>query len=617
MSQQTTLNYKQIKSELAWLIKHPEFEERPATIRQFLGSGYLEIEDGVRDSIKRELDAIFGTEVSPDRLARFERAMITGGIGIGKTTIASIVLPYMAHWVLCLKNPQEFFGLLPGARIAFMQMSTSGSQAKEVVFGDIKARINFSPWFQQKYPYDKNFKNQLRFPKDIWILPGDSAETSFEGYNILGGILDEADSHKVTKEKDYAEQGYTTIQSRIESRFGKRGFLLVIGQMKRANGFAAKKYDEFSKDPEAYAVRMTIWESFGWDRFLRDDGTHDSFWYDPKRFEIIPRDVGELLRNERTDLIEVPNTYLQSFRNNPGKALRDLAGIPPSSSAPFIPLTYKVDECRQRWIERHGLDEPVVFDTTPPTFQPWFRATNDRLKRVCHIDVAYSPNGDALGFAMGHVPEMIETPDGEWAPYIAIDCMVRWHAPMGREIQLSDVRRMVYMLKDDLKFRIVLITMDGFESTDMRQQFERRRIGTDKVSVDRSSAPYEDLREAIYEGRIEWPPYVVRLRPDDVSTTAILEKELIELIDNGQKVDHPPEGSKDVADAVAGVCYNLMGDRSYHHKKHKLTLDSIVGTTSAQPDNGRMAVPAFPTQDLRAPVPPSNQVPVWQPPKRS
>jgi dephospho-CoA kinase len=34
-------------------------------------------------------------------MTQFPLAMITGGIGIGKTTVASIVLPYLAHWVLC------------------------------------------------------------------------------------------------------------------------------------------------------------------------------------------------------------------------------------------------------------------------------------------------------------------------------------------------------------------------------------------------------------------------------------------------------------------------------------------------------------------------------------
>src|SRR5688500_1799774 len=126
--------------ELRWLQDNPEFEERPATIEEFLGADYLDAERWVRRGVREALIEIFGTEVTRHRLARVKRAMFTGAIGIGKTTFASIALPYMAHWVLCLKDPCEFFNLMPGSRIAFMQMSTSEDQAAEVVFGDIKAR---------------------------------------------------------------------------------------------------------------------------------------------------------------------------------------------------------------------------------------------------------------------------------------------------------------------------------------------------------------------------------------------------------------------------------------------------------------------------------------------
>jgi hypothetical protein len=242
-----TFDPDQIERDLQWLKDNPAFDQKPASITEFLGEDYLNIENKVRPGLKDALVGIFGEEVSGKRIALVERAMITGAIGIGKTTFASIALPYMCHWVLCLRDPQDFFNLLPGSRIAFMQMSTSEDQAAEVVFGDIFARIKYSKWFVENYPHDPKFTKQIRFAKDIWVLPGDSAETTFEGYNILGGILDEMDSHKVTKDKDYAEQGYDTIHSRISSRFvdpesnGHKGLLICIGQMKKGNGFAASK----------------------------------------------------------------------------------------------------------------------------------------------------------------------------------------------------------------------------------------------------------------------------------------------------------------------------------------------------------------------------------------
>lgn len=611
----TAVDFDRMAEELTWLQANPDFEQRPATIREFVGPHYLNIEDKMRPAIMEELETIFGDEVSSDRIAVYALAMITGGIGIGKTTIASVVLPYLAHWVLCLKDPQQFFNLLPGSRIAFMQMSTSGSQAKEVVFGDIKARVEHSPWFQQNYPYDRNFKNQLRFEKDIWILPGDSAETTFEGYNILGGILDEADSHKVTKEKDYAEQGYTTINSRIESRFGaidrngktrSYGFLLVIGQMKRANGFAAKKYREFKKDPKAYAVRMSIWESFGWQRYTDEaTGERDSFFYDIKRHEIVNPLMAQLRQTE--EIIEIPNAYRQSFENAPEKALRDLAGIPPVTGSPFIALGYKIEGARDRWIEMTGgLPCPV---TPTGDIEQWFRSTNS-LRRVCHIDMAYSGNGDALGLAMGHIPEMVDR-EGELKPFIFIDMLMRIQAPAGREIFIADVRRMIYDLKDRLKFKIVRVTMDGFQSTETRQQLAKRRIDAEIVSVDKQTLPYEDLREAIYEDRIAFPQYMVNLRPEDTTLTEILVKELSELVDNGNKVDHPEDGSKDVADAVAGVTYSLMGDRSFHRKVLSVDLNPGVQTVQQNRPSPFMGGTA-----TSAPIPPSMPGTFWQPPVR-
>lgn len=583
--------------ELAWLKDHPEFTERPATLVEFLGPNYLNVEKWTRKRIREELSHIMGEEVRFDKPTTYQLAMITGGIGIGKTTVASIVLPYLVHWCLCLKDPQDFFGLMPGSRIAFMQMSTSEQQAKEVVFGDIKARINHSPWFQ-KHPQDPKFQNQFRFEKDIWILPGDSAETTFEGYNILGGILDEADSHKITIKTDYAEQGFNTIFSRMTSRFQDKGFLLVIGQMKSSSGFAARKFAELTDDPDAYAVRLAIWDSMGRDFYADSEtGEYKTFHYDTKRKQVVPTEVAKLV-TDGANLIEIPALYLKDFRNNPEKALKDLAGIPPAVGDPFISLSYKIEEAEVRWDLRHDhLGQPMLADGR---IAPWLKAQNS-LKRVIHLDLAYSGDGDALGLAMGHVPEVVEI-DGELKPYIVIDLLVRMKALPGSEIFLGDVRRLIYALKDDLKFRVHTVTMDGFESTDTRQQLERRRFHSEYVSIDKTKLPYHDLREAIYEDRIEFPRYMVRYRAEDTELTDVVYKELTELTDEGKKIDHPQKGSKDVADAIAGVCYTLMGDRQFRKK----VVSMEQGRDQRLARAAGMSHPAYlGDPGLSAPIPPS------------
>lgn len=603
-----------IIKETLWLLDNPAFERRPATIREFLDAPYLDIKAKVRPGLIEAMEDIFGDTVSSQRISQYEAAMFTGAIGIGKTTFASIALPYMAHWVLCLKDPQDFYDLLPGSRIAFMQMSTSANHAKQVIFGDIKARIKNSRWFAENFPYDDKFTNQIRFPKDIWIIPGDSGETSFEGYNILAGILDEMDSHKQTPEKDYAEQGYNTIQSRIASRYvdnsdpereGHKGLLICIGQMKKGSGFAAKKYKELLKDPKAKVVRMTIWESFGWDKYTKIDGTRNSFWYDSKRKRIVPPGVAEIVKND--NLIEIPRAFRSQFENNPERALRDLAGIPPEAEDSFISLTERIEEARDKWIERHGDESPVDDNPVRPKFRDWFNANGDPRRRAIHVDIAVSGNGDALGMAMGHVEEIVEI-DGEKKPYIVFDMLLRVHAMPGTEILLSDIRQIIYDLKYEKKFRITGATFDGFQSTDTMQQLRKKKIGADYLSVDRSTLPYEDLREAIYERRCEFPPYVTYLHKGSTERVEIAVQELMRLQYDGKKVDHPADGSKDVSDAMAGVCYTLMGDRTYRKgvtsiSDYRERKDAATGTDGMASIEDLM--PRLEGYGLSAPVPPS------------
>lgn len=580
---------KQQAIELQWLIRNPAFKERPASISEFLGSDYLNIDAGTRDGVKECLVGIFGDKPNVYNLANVQRAMFTGGIGIGKTTFASIALPYMVHWCLCLKDPQKFFGLLPGSRIAFMQMSTSEKQAKEVLFGDIFARINHSPWFKT-YPHDPKFTSQIRFPGDIWIVPGDSRETSFEGYNILGGIIDEIDSHLVTEKKDYAEAGYDTIHARITSRFLDRGLLILIGQMKKSTGFAAKKYEEFVKEGQpggCFAKKLSIWESLGWARFTDPTGKRDSFWFDPRRKIIIP--TLQLDFMDRETLLEIPTVYKKDFTNNPEKALRDHAGVPPLVGDAFISMADRVESCRDRWHHRYQIQEsPVGTNLAKPNFREWFTAP-DTLKRVVHIDIAYSAQGDALGLAMGHVREVKEV-DGEMKPVIVFDCLVRMRPLPGTQIQLSDVRQIVYHLKNDRGYRIKKVTLDGFQSTDTLQQLAKRKFQTEYISVDKDILPYHDLREAVYEGRVEFPRFMSLKKHGDLEPVEIAVHELLRLIekDNG-KIDHPEGGSKDVSDAMAGVVTTLMGDRSY---RRGVSSSSSTSATVSSGGSG-IEVPGF------------------------
>ena len=520
---------------------------------------------------------LFGEDVNPERIALYTEAIFTGAIGIGKTTLASIVIPYMTHWTLCLRDPQKFYNLMAGSRIAFMLMSTSRLQAKNVVYSDIKARIDHSPWFQKNYQYDPTITSLFKFPKDVWIIPGDSSEKTFEGFNILGGIVDEIDSHKVTQEKSYVETGYDTIKGRVESRFDDRGFILLIGQMKSSTGFAAKMYKRYSSGQTTYAARMSIWESYGWKKYTDLMGNRQSFWFDCDRMQITTKALAEL-QGFPSHIIEIPNVYRESFAHSPFKSLRDLAGRPAAVASPLFNDPNKIQEARKNWLWRFNVPEGPVNHKNQ--IADWFKAGNS-VKRVVHVDIAYSAEGDALGLAMGHVPEVVDV-DGELKPFICIDLVMRFKAAPGTEIFLGDIRRIIYDLKDKRNFNIVMLTTDGFQSTDFRQQVERKRIRTDVLSTDKSTLPYFDLYDAVSEDRIAIPPYLVPVSWEDPEPTDILFREISQLVEEENKIDHPPEGSKDLADAVACVCSTLMGSKKY--KRSAAPPESNAQGSTMQPD---------------------------------
>lgn len=579
--------------EAKWLAKNPSFRMRPANIREFCGPGYLN-ERNVRPGIMAALVETFGEEVNSYSISNKRKALLTGAIGIGKSTYAAIALSYMVHWIKCLNNPKEFYNLSEDSVIGFVMMSTNEKLAQEVIFQKVKKRIENSVWFQNwahLAEENKRMQKQMRFEGDIWIVPGSSLETSFEGYDVLGGILDEGDSHKVTEQKKYAEEGYNTIESRIESRFTDfqtgehRGLMICIGQAKSKGGFMMTKYNEFQSSPDAVTVRMTIWESFGWHNYTTDKGDikrgvetapRDSFYYDMRKRTLMSKEAAALVMNK--DLIEVPKHYMKSFERDPVKALRDLAGIPPEVDDPFISRPDFILDCQELWHERFpGFESPVGTESRldKVVLPSWFTGNlfDSGFRRVVHIDTAYSPEGDALALAMAHVPEKVMQYEEE-LPVIVFDLLLRIKATPSVEINFGEIRKFLYMLRDDLDFEIDLVTIDGFNSFDFIQQLRRNRIKSDYLSVDKTKGPYEDLREAVNDKRCLIPKYMVHYRLTDTEVINIAYKELSEVRDVGKKIDHPVEGSKDVADAITGCVHTLTSFSKYLREARSVTRDT-------------------------------------------
>jgi len=151
---------------------------------------------------------------------------------------------------------------------------------------------------------------------------------------------------------------------------------------------------------------------------------------------------------------------------------------------------------------------------------------------------------------------------GKWniirSPLFKTVFVMRVRPKPGSEVPLYKIKLFLVELKNK-DIPIAKITMDGFQSTNMRQDLVLQGFKSELLSVDRTKDPYDTLKNAILEER--WTgPY-----------NYVLERELKKLQDFGKKIDHPTIGtssghgknkteipSKDLADACAGSIYSCF-----------------------------------------------------------
>ena len=479
-------------------MEHPEYEHRVVDVRTFIDSPeYLNAGKECWDSVKDDLEELFR--------GNYTEAVFCEAIGAGKSYKSSVIIAYMAYRTLCLKDPQKYFGLAKGSTIVFLNMSIRAEQSKKVVFGEIKSRIANGPWFMRYYHPDPAIHSELRFSKGIIIFPGNSQETFPLGFNILGGVMDEAAFYTETDSHDVAEDMFNALHSRIKNRFGDKGLLVMISSPRYVHDFIEKKMEEAKTNKNIFSRRKKLWESKPLSSFSGE-------WIDFQGYKI-------------------PKDFEIEARRDPDKFKRDYMAIPSLVIEPYV----------KNWeLLEKSIDDALECPADE----------NNKLKsdficknRACHyIHVDLSLKRDSTGLAMVH----------DEAGLIIADLMLRIKPPIGGEIKFSDIRDIILELQNR-GFLISEVTYDGWQSIDSIQILQAKGINCSVLSVDKDSRAYDVLKGKIYDGKFKcyrYEPFIEEMR----------RLEFIE----GKKVDHPPKGSKDVADAVAGAVYNIVENAGYY-----------------------------------------------------
>lgn len=516
---------------------------------------------------------------------QYVECVMKGAIGGGKSTSANLSIARQIYKISCMRNPQQTFGVQQHSSIVFTIQSVRQTTAKQAVFDEFGKFLDNSPYFKEFFPYDSRITSQMNFKlHHISVIPVSSSTTGAISMNVIGGVLDEVNfMQKVSKSKNTAAEAdgefnqakelYLALSKRRRSRFMQRGklpgTLFLVSSSRYPDDFTEVKAAEAEMcggdDPEIFVYSKSLWESKGRDRYS-DETFRVLIGNERTRSRILSEGevIPAIVDGSDMEVVEVPVDFRREFEKDIDGSIRDLAGKTTLATHPFIHNRESLFACMDladqydyRSVIAH---EDIDLSVSTPTIEESRVRTDVRQMRVAHVDLALT--GDSAGVAVGHIagtktiervhPETNER-TVEVLPVVAYDLILRVVPPRDGEIDFSKIRQILYSLRDHYGLPLKVITADGFQSADFRQILAKKGFAADYLSVDRTTQPYKTLRDALYDGRVILPRH----------QTLITELTELEHVRNGskEKVDHRPNGSKDVADAVCGVAAYLFTRR--------------------------------------------------------
>ena len=508
---------------------------------------------------------------------KFNEFVLAWGKGSGKDLTIACLLTYTIYWLCCLNDPQEELGIKSGEPLDIVNVAFDGEQAKTVFFEKFVRMVgktidpltgkNFFEELGMNIERDI-IRNAVLFPKNIRAWSLNSKEHKAEGKNVILGIFDEIGTFRF----DQAEKIRRHIKTSARTRCPKHYKLFYISYLTSPNDYMSYLLDRAEEGDMArtYCDRAATWD-------VRSEKKC------PKELKkyIVKRD-----------------TYQEEYDEDPATAmLMYECKIPKYRANNFIKRADRITDCI-----RYEQPSPIILpenedekgynrfwthDIKQEELEHWFRPFHtygiekmerdyednpsqdlaDRIKLekerhsnanyYVHIDLSRGVV-DCAGICLGHTYRILDKTK------IYTDLMLQIRSPKSedgkpKEIDLNDILEFVIdVLFKKLKFPIIKVTADGWNSKLFLNICEKNGIEAKMISLEKNTGPYDTLKDYIYSKDISYylyPPVV---------------RELTELIINEKKkVDHPRKskwrmreeglnlGSKDISDCLAGMVTSI------------------------------------------------------------
>lgn len=260
-------------------------------------------------------------------------------------------------------------------------------------------------------------------------------------------------------------------------------------------------------------------------------------------------------------IYKIPLEYLPEFTNSPYEAMRDLLAIPAVVKDALFPnpriLEERLDKLRKdpvieenlyKWVNSR-IDSPKAFNV----FNEHLPKPDNHAAYFMHIDLAIAE--DATGITMVH------RHPGTGRFIVDFVLAVESNKCIERRIPIGRMKFLAIYLKYNLGYNVSKVTYDGFQSAESIQELIENGIDSKVQSVDRTSAPYDTLRDIIHSDQLSFYDYK-SIDIDGNGKNRSLMRELLNLTKDQKtsKVDHISKGSKDVTDSLCGAIFTCAAE---------------------------------------------------------
>lgn len=516
-------------------------------------------------------------EIFPDNLTtRYNTIILTGAIGLGKSTIAVICLLYLLYRLLCLKDPYLYYGLQPIDKITISLMNITIENAKGVALDKMNQMILSSEWFLTHGEMAGTTNLEYRPEKHIELIAA-SSNNQVIGRAVFANFTDEVNfglTSDVEKLKKKQKQLISQIDARMASRFLRGTYLPtlnIIASSKNSDQSFLEDYIENKRKNNSTTTLIVDEPQWVVDS-RKDSDVHFYVAIGNRELanELLPLDASEEMvnefRNKGYKLYEVPIGYREKFEDNIDGSITDIIGVATQSGMKYISGA-RWKEAKSDLFENPFTKEIIQCGTgkeDTSQYSDYFDLTKIpsaiRSKPLfIHLDMSQGNGGkgDRTGisgiFIISKKPK-IEGEEASKELFFRLGFHVGIQAPKGQSISFDKHRTFIRWLRNK-GFKIKGVSSDTYQNGQLSQQliadgFDYKVISVDRLdSESKVQLQYAYFKSTLYDRRIEIYNDCKELTEEVLG----LERE------SDGHINHPNNGtygSKDMIDSVVGALWN-------------------------------------------------------------